>query len=166
MYQSRLHATNGIVSVAVDALNGEILEFTRESTWDNAAKNHVRATRSILDGLLHTAEGDYRFYVPRYLEIRADEGMTPRVEIDQKEKCARVTIAYPYLAAFPKEERDGAGRAEKKDSLKLPPAAERVDLSAKITIDLPEGDCRTLWHLTLENRTDGEIDQVCFPALD
>ena len=32
MYQSRLHATNGIVSIAVDALNGEILEFTREST--------------------------------------------------------------------------------------------------------------------------------------
>ena len=42
MYQSRLHATNGIISVAVDSLNGEILEFTRESTWDNVVKKRKK----------------------------------------------------------------------------------------------------------------------------
>ena len=52
MYQSRLHLTNGIISVALDALSGEMLEFVRESTADNCLKNHVRRTWSLLDGLL------------------------------------------------------------------------------------------------------------------
>ena len=52
MYQSRLHATNGITSIAVDALNGELLEFTRESTWDNVVKNHVRPAYSLFEGMI------------------------------------------------------------------------------------------------------------------
>ena len=38
MYQSRLHATNGIVSLAVDATSGELLEFVRESTMTTCSK--------------------------------------------------------------------------------------------------------------------------------
>ena len=151
VYLSRLHATNGIVSVAVDSLNGEILEFVRESTWDNAAKNHVRNTRSPLDGILHTDKGDMRIYVPRYIEIRSDPRLTPQIKTYQREKSARVTMVYPMLVAVP---RDGQH------------AAEAVDISAEVTVDLPEGECRTLWHLSIENRTGWEIGQICFPAAD
>ena len=56
MYQSRLHITNGILSLAADAFSGELLEFTREDKWDNALKNHVRKTWSLLDGILHTED--------------------------------------------------------------------------------------------------------------
>ncbi|MBO4884284.1 MAG: hypothetical protein J5602_03125 [Clostridia bacterium] len=166
MYQSRLHATNGIVSIAVDALNGEILEFTRESTWDNAAKNHVRSTRSLLDGLLHTSDGDRRLYVPRYLEIREDGRLTPDIAVEQRDKSARVTITYPMLVTFPKVEMDGAGKPVNKHDYRLPPLGEPVDISATVTIELPENECRTLWRLAVENRTDGEIDQICFPSMD
>ena len=166
MYQSRLHATNGIISIAVDALNGEILEFTRESTWDNAAKNHVRNTRSLLDGLLHIGEEDKRIYVPRYLEIRADERLTPTIEVEQEEKSARVTIAYPMLIAIPKVERDDAGLPIRRQDFRPQLLGEPVDISAKVTIELPEGECRSLWRVSIENRTGGEIDQVYFPSMD
>ena len=89
-YLSRLHATNGTISIAVDSLNGEILEFVKESTWDNAAKNHVRNTGSLFDGILHTDSGDMRIYVPRYMEIRSDERLTPVIGVEQRERSARL----------------------------------------------------------------------------
>ena len=42
MYHSRLFLTNGVISLELDALNGEVLGFIRESTMDNAAKNYFR----------------------------------------------------------------------------------------------------------------------------
>ena len=39
MYHSRLLLTNGVLSIELDGLNGEVLGFIRESTMDNAAKN-------------------------------------------------------------------------------------------------------------------------------
>ena len=97
MYQSRLHATNGIVSIALDALNGEVLEFVRESTWDNAAKNHVRKTWSLFDAIVHTEEGDKRLHVPRYLDICENAALTPAITIDQQEKSAKIVLDYPGL---------------------------------------------------------------------
>ena len=160
MYQSRLHATNGIVSIAVDALNGEILEFTRESTGDNAAKNHVRRTRSPLDGVLCAADGDRRLFAPRYPEIRADARLAPAVEVEQRDGSARIVLRYPMLVAFPKAEPAGEGGAQ------TPAPGEPVDVSAVVTVELPAGECRSVWRLSLENRTDGEIDRMNFPALD
>ena len=45
MYESRLHATNGLISVAVDARSGELLELVSERTADNVVKSncHPRA---------------------------------------------------------------------------------------------------------------------------
>ena len=40
MYLSRLFATNDIVSMEFDALNGEVLHFSREDTADNVCKNY------------------------------------------------------------------------------------------------------------------------------
>ena len=166
MYQSRLHATNGIVSIAVDALNGEILEFTRESTWDNAAKNHVRGTRSLLDGQLHIGDEDKRFYVPRYLEIRADERLMPQIEVEQKERSARIVLTYPMLVAISKVAREDPGLPIRRQDFRPQVQGEAVDISAVVTIELPEDECRSVWRLRLDNRTEGEIDQVCFPAMD
>ena len=97
MYQSRLHATNGIISVAVDALNGEILEFTRESTWDNVVKNHVRPAYSLFEGMIWRAQERVMFHVPRYRDILADESLKPVITVEQGEDSATVTLEYPYL---------------------------------------------------------------------
>ena len=140
MYQSRLHATNGIISIAVDALNGELLEFTRESTWDNVVKNHVRPAYSLFEGMIWVGEQRLMFHVPRYRDIIADESLTPVITVEQSEKSASVVLEYPYLMT------------EK----------GKLDASAKVTIELPEGETRSSWHMSLENRTDDEIDILCF----
>ena len=144
MYQSRLHLTNGIVSVALDALSGEMLEFVRESTADNCIKNHVRRTWSLLDGLLLTDQAPLRFHGPRYRDIRADPSLTPIIETQQLEQSACARIHYPHLLA----------------------GTEKLDLSAEITIRLNPGDCRTVWTLTLDNRTGCEMDDIAFPCID
>ena len=143
MYQSRLHATNGIISLAVDALNGEILEFTRESTWDNVVKNHVRQAYSLFEGMVWRGQDRVMFRVPRYREILADESLKPTISVDQGEDSATVTLEYPCVMT-----EDG-----------------RLDMSAKVTIELPAGETRTLWRMRLDNRTDHEIDEVAFPNL-
>ena len=167
MYQSRLHATNGIISIAVDALNGEVLEFVRESTRDNVAKNHVRKTWSLFDAIVHTEAGDKRLHVPRYLDIREDPSLTPVITIDQHEKSAKVTITYPALVLHTDKTGNvdmniGAGGIDPVDiKVGLP-----VDMSAVITIELPENDCRSLWHMSLSNKTDWTVETVHFPAID
>ena len=52
MYTSRLHATNGVVTLDFDALSGELLAFVRESTADNLLKNYATRAHSPLDGML------------------------------------------------------------------------------------------------------------------
>ena len=143
MYQSRLHATNGIISVAVDALNGEILEFTRESTWDNVVKNHVRPAYSLFEGMIWRSQGRVMFHVPRYRDILADGTLKPVVSVEQADDRATVILEYPYLMT----------------------ESGKLDVSAKVTIELPAGQTRTTWRMTLDNRTDDEIDEVAFPNL-
>ena len=167
MYQSRLHATNGIISIALDALSGEVLEFVRESTWDNVTKNHVRKTWSLFDAIVHTEEGDKRLHAPRYLDTREDASVTPVIEIDQQEKSAKITLTFPKLVLHTSRNSNvdmkiGAGGIDPVDiKIGLP-----VDMSAVITIELPENECRSLWKMKLVNNTDWEVGTVNFPAFD
>ena len=167
MYQSRLHATNGIISIAVDALSGEVLEFVRESTWDNVTKNHVRQTWSLFDAVVHTEFGDKRLHAPRYLDVRADESLTPVIDIDQQETSARVTITFPKLVLH--AEKLGVAEAKPGPDSIAPVDVKvgvPVDLSAKVVIELPENECRSLWRMSLTNNTDWEVGTVAFPAID
>lgn len=144
MYQSRLHATNGIISLAVDASSGELLEFVRESTADNILKNHVRRTWSLLDGLLLTDQGAIRFHPPRHADIRKDVSLTPEISVNQGDGEATVQMRFPFLVAH----------------------EARIALSARVTIRLLPEDCRSYWALTLENHTGFEMDDIAFPAID
>lgn len=144
MYQSRLHATNGIVSLAVDASSGELLEFVRESTADNILKNHVRRTWSLLDGLLLTDAGDIRFHPPRHADILKNPSLKPEIMVNQGDREATFQMHFPFLVA---EEA-------------------RINLSARVTICLLPEDCRTYWKLALDNQTGFELDDIAFPAID
>lgn len=144
MYQSRLHATNGIVSLAIDATSGELLEFVRESTADNVLKNHIRKTWSLLDGILLTDEGEIRFHPPRYGDIRKDASLKPKVEVVREESETGFDIRFPFLLT----------------------EAGKIPLSACINIRLLPEDCRTYWKLTMDNQTGFELDDIAFPTVD
>ena len=144
MYTSRLHATNGVVTLDFDALSGELLAFVRESNADNLLKNYATRAHSPLDGMLLGDGAPRRFHTPRYADIRVHPELRPTITVRQEAREAGVTLHYPALVA------DG----------------EPLALSAEVTVSLPEGDCRTVWTLTLDNRTSCEVDDVAFPAID
>ena len=167
MYQSRLHLTNGILSIALDALSGEVLEFVRESTWDNVTKNHVRQTWSLFDAVVHTEQGEIRLHAPRYLDVREHPDIKPVITIDQQEASARATIDFPGLVLHSAREGNvdmniGAGGIDPVDIKVGTP----VEMSARIVIELPENECRSFWRMSLVNHTDWEVDTVAFPAID
>lgn len=139
MYQSRLHVTNGLVSLALDALSGEVLEYILEEKWDNVLKNHVRECPTPLDGIIHLEDGPVMLRPPRYMDVRRDEQVRPVITVSENKAC----IFYPYLMT------------EK----------GRVDVSARITVTLLPNDVRALWQLEMENRSGFEVEKVNFPAL-
>ena len=65
MYHSRLFLTNGILSIELDALNGEVLGFIRESTMDNGAKNYYRDAAGIMDGTVYVGNVAKHLNIPR-----------------------------------------------------------------------------------------------------
>ncbi len=142
MYQSRLHATNGLVSVAVDALSGELLELTLERTGDNLIKNHIADAPVPLRAELYIGEAKHVACPARYAQIREDAALAPKIAIDQATDHARVTIDYPALVS----------------------AEGTFPIAARITIDLPAGECRTLWNLSIQHHeADMEVQRVLFP---
>lgn len=144
MYRSRLFITNGIVSIELDALSGELLAFVREDTQDNALKNFIRPVTGILDGVVYNGDSKRHLNIPRYAQIRTDSSMTPEIHIEQKAGEAYATIRYPHLVA------DG----------------EKTDIAAVVQIHLPHNDCRTRWILHLDNPTENEVQSINFPQLN
>lgn len=140
MYHSRLFLTNGILSIELDALNGEVLGFIRESTMDNGAKNYYRDAAGILDGTAYVGNVAKHLNIPRFAQISEDETLTPRITVN----TTTAVIEYPYLVAN----------------------GEKIDISAKVRIELPENDCRSYWYLTLDNRCGCEIQSCKFPQLN
>lgn len=144
MYQSRLHITNGVISLALDAESGEVLEFVREKTGDNILKNHIQEAGPILDGMLSMPGGDVRFTLPRHKEFRKDASLKPVITLRQGDGEAEAELYYPRVMV--KEE----------------PAA----LSARVYICLEKDSCRSVWQLKLCNETGYEACDIAFPALD
>lgn len=146
MYESRLHATNGMVSLALDARNGELLELVNEQTGDNVIKSNCHPSAWSPFMLEIPGEnGAMRHLVPpRYLQILEDETLAPTIHIDQRPDSASVRIEYPAVV-----EGD-----------------ERRAVRVTVEILLPAGDCRTQWKIHLENGLDEELQRVLFPCLN
>lgn len=144
MYQSRLHATNGLVSVALDTLSGEILELVKENSWDNVIKSncHPKAwmpfvLECVIDG--KTVKGR----PARYEERCKDASLNAKVEIIQNEKSAIVKVDYP-AAVF--------------GDVILP-------IKTHVEIELPENDVRMKWNITVQPDGEHELERVMFPAI-
>ena len=145
MYESRLHATNGVVSLALDARNAELLELVNERTADNVIKSncHPQAVSPFVLEIPREGGGLRRLCPPRYAQILRDPSLAPDIRVEQEERSARVRIDYPAVV-----EGDA-----------------RRDVRVQVEIRLPEGDCRTQWKISLENGLEEEIQRVQFPCL-
>lgn len=145
VYQSRLHATNGLISLAVDALSGELLELTLERTADNLLKSHQYAAPTPFRLELYEGDACKTAWPARYAEIRLRDDLRPTIDVDQREGSAVVRTRYPAVVGD-----DGA----------VYPVAVEVE------IELPAGECRTLWRMRLAHEAaDVEVQRALFPYL-
>ena len=146
MYESRLHATNGLISVAVDARSGELLELVSERTADNVVKSncHPRAWSPFLLELPGEG-GQKRLLRPaRYAEIFEDASLAPVVRVEQAEKSASVHIDYPAVIE----------------------GSERRDAQVSVEVLLMEGDCRAQWRISVRSGLQEELQKVIFPCIN
>lgn len=151
MYESRLHATNGLISIAFDARNAEVLELVSERTGDNLVKSncHPRAWSPFLLEIPTEQGRARRLCPPRYPQILEDPSLQPTISIDQRADSASIHIEYPAVVEFIEGES----------------AAVRREVKACVDILLPPGDCRTQWHLRIANQTGEELQRALFPML-
>ena len=144
MYHSRLHATNGVVSLALDAVSGGWLELVCEGAQDNLIKNHLAAEETPFRLMLHTEKGTVEARPARSAEIGLNPALKPILRIDQGEKEATVTAEYPSVMA---------------EGMPVPVA---VRWEARL---LP-GDERIHLSLTVENHGETEVERALFPCVN
>ena len=144
MYHSRLHATNGVVSLALDAVSGGWLELVCEGAQDNYIKNHLAAEETPFRLILHTENGPVEARPARSAEIGLNPALKPTLRIDQGEKEATIVAEYPSVMA---------------EGMPVPVA---VRWEARL---LP-GDERIHLSLTVENHGGPEVERALFPCVN
>lgn len=146
MYESRLHATNGLISLALDARSGELLELTNERTADNVVKSncHPEAWSPFLIETPGEDGKTRRLRPARYAEIFDDASLAPKIRVEQREGSASIQIDYPAVIE----------------------GNERRDVQVSVEILLPEGDCRAQWRISVKNGLQEELQKVIFPCIN
>lgn len=143
MYHSRLHLTNGMVSVALDALSGEPLELVLESRKENILKNNLALEASPLK--LQLSDG--RTLRPaKYMEMLRDETLAPGITLQREAAESRAVVACPALVDM----QTGA----------------RVEIKAVWSLWLLAGDEKIHWQLTLDSGLDAMVEKTYFPYLN
>ncbi len=144
MYQSRLHASNGIVSLAIDALSGELLELINESSGDNLVKSHHPAAYTPF--FLEIYQGQHKLPAlpPRYLDIQSRPELKPEIQVVQEPDSARISMQYPAVC--------------------IPQGV--LPIKVLIEIELPAGECRSLWRISISHsQPDMEVQRALFPVI-
>ena len=90
MYQSRYHFSGGHISIALDALSGELLELHDLRTGENFIKNSMFSAPQPL--ILTTTDGK-RLYPPKTSQILSDPALRCEITSDG----GTVTVHYAYL---------------------------------------------------------------------
>lgn len=138
-YKSRHHITNGLLSLSFDSSTGELLEFNSEKTGENLIKNHSYALPqpfAILTGDGRTLQPGDAGAVSRFPKLRA--------QVAVGEDGRSVRVSYDYLW-------DGDR-----------PCA----VPTQYTVELPEGQADSLWHLDVKNGSPAVLKDVRFPCIN
>lgn len=146
MYQSRLHATNGLVSIALDARSGEILEFVNERSGDNVIKSNCspRAWMPFM-AEMESADGKKRRgRPPRYAEILEDPSLQAEIRVDQREDSATVCVRYNGVVF----------------------EGEILPIRVEAKIELAANDVRTVWTAKILLDGEHELQKFYFPMLN
>ncbi len=145
MYQSRFHATNGIVSIALDAHSGELLELVREATGDNLIKSNCAPKAWMPFMAQASIKGQsIKGHPAQYAQIAENPQYAPTISIDQREKSALISIKYPCIVF----------------------ENEIWPISVDVEIELPEGDCRSVWRARVRMDGEHELEKLYFPMLN
>lgn len=144
MYHSRLHATNGMTSLALDAVSGGWLELVCEGTQDNYIKNHLAAEESPFRLILHTEQGLLEARPASSREIDLNPALKPTLCIQQQPQHAAVTAQYPAVMIN----------------------GEPLPVTVRWEAQLLPNDPRIHLSLSVENHSTLEIEQALFPCVN
>lgn len=146
VYLSRCHYGNGLLSVAVDSLTGEILELINESSGENLIKNSAYTLRQPFQVWAGAGGETVRLFGGNVYEIARDAALRPQISSEELPGVGvRVTVQYEKLS-------DGE---------------KSWDLSARYTLELPAGRPEALWRMSLENwEEELTVKDVRFPILN
>lgn len=140
-YKSRYHLTNGLISLALDSLSGELLELTMEKTGENMIKNHCYSLPQPF-AVYYTEDKKEWLRPGNASAISRYPVLQPEITVSRDNRSATVS----YRALW-----DGSG-----------PQMVR----AAYTVELPEGRAESLWKLSLKNESGLNLDAVRFPCLN
>ena len=130
VYLSRYHYGNGLLSVAVDSLTGEILELINESSGENLIKNSAYTLRQPFQVWAGAGGETVRLFGGNVYEIARDAALRPQISSEElPDGGVRITVEYQKLT-------DGE---------------KSWDLPVRYTPELPAGRPEALWRMSLEN---------------
>lgn len=146
MYQSRLHATNGLVSIALDARSGEILEFVNERSGDNVIKSNCSPRAWMpFAAEMETADGKKIMgRPPRYAEILEHAELQADIEIERQDDRAEIRVRYKGIVF----------------------GSEILPVRVETKIVLPANDVRSVWTAKIIPDGEHELEKFYFPMLN
>lgn len=139
-YQSRYHLSNGLISLALDSLTGELLELVYEKAGENLIKNHSYSLPQPF--VVICGDGKSRLYPGDAAAIGKYPSLRPRIEVGQDGRSVAVQYGALWDGSRPQEVR------------------------VKYTIQIPEGKADSLWDITVENRSVQHLEAVRFPCVN
>lgn len=143
---ARKHFSNGILSMAFDAMSGELIELTDEKSGDNLIKNHLPEAHTPFTLELTQRDGRVRELAPaRFAQSSADPGLRAAF---QETLC-----------------EDGRRQMEVRYG-RLVSEGDVLDVAVTYRVILEPGSCVSRWHIRVENGTpDWTVTKVVFPRI-
>lgn len=146
MYLSRYHFGNKLVSVAIDSLTGELLEFVNESNGENLIKNSEFSLHQPFWILADKSGAKIKLFGADVYQITRHPVLKPAIS-SQKSADGGITVTVRYQA--------------------LTDGEDVYAVSASYTVCLPAGKSETVWRMKADNRENGlVVKQVHFPCIN
>lgn len=142
VYHSRYHFENDCLHLAIDSLNGQILELADRRTGENLLKNAMFALPQPFTVRLRSNEGETELSPANVRDVHRHPDLRCEVSSCETADGLRVTVRYPCLW-------DGT---------------TRYPLSLTYTATLCHNTIR--WDCTVDNAGDHTVTQVRFPILN
>lgn len=146
MYLSRYHFSNGLISVAIDSLTGELLELVNEKTGENLIKNSAFVLKQPFQLFAVSGTKEVRLFGGNASLISKGPDLKPTITSEELAgNGVKITITYPKLT-------DGE---------------KSYNTAVEYSVEIPAGRAETLWQMKLtNNELDLLVKDIRFPCLN